>query len=575
MTSSRVKRVPFVPESVKTLALLDARYSNWPVVYTLNGSRDVYVGESVNLAARMRQHLAAPEKQHLDDVRVILDETFNKSVCLDLESQLIRLLAGDGKYRVLNRNDGITDSDYFDRARYREKFDEIFEELRSAQVFERPVAEIMNSDLFKLSPFKALTPDQAIAMEDILEGLFQDVEADVPSTIVIQGDPGTGKTIVGIYLTKLLRDIATASATEDLSGDSMFAEFFAEGYRELLADLRIALVIPQQSLRTSIRQVFNRTPGLSGDMVLSPFQVGDSEQSFDLLIVDETHRLNQRANQASGVLNAKFTEINQRLFGSDDSSWTQLDWIIAKSRHQLFLLDAAQRVRPADLPTEALNDLVKSTRARGRVYPLWSQMRVQGGADYVDYVRRILSPEPAGDVSFQQFPGYEFRLFDNLHDMCNQLRERDSSGGLARLVAGFAWPWRSKKDPSAYDIELDGCRLQWNRTAVDWINSKGAVGEVGSIHTVQGYDLNYAGVIVGPDLRYDPHQRRLVFDRASYHDTKGKENNPQLGIKYDDDDLLRLVSNIYGVLLTRGARGTFVYVCDPALRTYLGQFIPA
>ena len=575
MTSSRVKRVPFVPESVKTLALLDARYSNWPVVYTLNGSRDVYVGESVNLATRMRQHLAAPAKQHLDDVRVILDETFNKSVCLDLESQLIRLLAGDGKYRVLNRNDGITDSDYFDRARYREKFDEIFEELRTAKVFERPVAEIMNSDLFKLSPFKALTPDQAIAMEDILEGLFEDLEVDEPSTTVIQGDPGTGKTIVAIYLTKLLRDIATASATEDLSGDSMFSEFFAEGYRELVEDLRIALVIPQQSLRTSIRQVFNRTPGLDGSMVLSPFQVGDSVEQFDLLIVDETHRLNQRANQASGVLNAKFSEINQRLFGTDDSSWTQLDWIVAKSRHQLFLLDAAQRVRPADLPTETLKDLLKSARTQGRVYPLWSQMRVQGGADYVDYVRRILSPEPASDVSFQEFPGYEFRLFDNLHDMRGQLREKDSASGLARLLAGFAWPWRSKKNPGAYDIELDGCRLQWNRTAVDWINSKGAVDEVGSIHTVQGYDLNYAGVIIGPDLRYDPQQQKLIFDRASYHDTKGKENNPQLGIKYDDDDLLRLVSNIYGVLLTRGARGTYVYVCDPALRDHLRQFIAA
>ncbi|MFB6612244.1 DNA/RNA helicase domain-containing protein [Agromyces sp. NPDC056379] len=543
------------------------------MVYTLNGSRDVYVGESVNLAARMRQHLAAPEKQHLDDVRVILDETFNKSVCLDLESQLIRLLAGDGKYRVLNRNDGITDSDYFDRANYRDKFDEIFEELRAANVFERPVAEIMNSDLFKLSPFKALTPDQAIAMEDILEGLFLDLETDQPSTIVVQGDPGTGKTIVAIYLTKLLRDIATIPAPEDLSGDSMFAEFFAEGHRELLEDLRIALVVPQQSLRASIRQVFARTPGLSADMVLSPFQVGESNDPFDILIVDETHRLNQRANQASGVLNAKFTEINLQLFGSDDTSWTQLDWIIAQSRHQLFLLDSAQRVRPADLPTETLNGLVRSTKAKGRVYPLWSQMRVRGGADYVDYVRRILSPEPAVDVSYQEFPGYEFRLYDNLLDMCQQLREKDAAGGLARLVAGFAWPWRSKKNSKEYDIELDGCHLQWNRTAVDWINSRGAIDEVGSIHTVQGYDLNYAGVIIGPDLRYDPLQRKLIFDRASYHDTKGKENNPRLGIKYDDDDLLRLVSNIYGVLLTRGARGTFVYVCDPDLRNHLRQFI--
>jgi DUF2075 family protein len=91
---------------------------------------------------------------------------------------------------------------------------------------------------------------------------------------------------------------------------------------------------------------------------------------------------------------------------------------------------------------------------------------------------------------------------------------------------------------------------------------------------VQGYDLNYAGVIIGPDLRYDASERRLVVDRGSYFDTKGKENNDVLGKKYTDVDLLRFISNIYAVLLTRGILGTYVYVCDPALRAYLQEFIP-
>jgi len=115
-------------------------------------------------------------------------------------------------------------------------------------------------------------------------------------------------------------------------------------------------------------------------------------------------------------------------------------------------------------------------------------------------------------------------------------------------------------------------KLQWNRTDVDWVNSPGSLDEVGSIHTIQGYDLNYAGVIIGPDLRFDPVRQRLVFDRENYFDAKGKQNNPKRGISYSDEDLLQFVTNIYAVLLTRGMCGTYLYVCDPHLREYLGRY---
>ncbi|MGO1440812.1 MAG: DNA/RNA helicase domain-containing protein, partial [Brevibacterium yomogidense] len=98
--------------------------------------------------------------------------------------------------------------------------------------------------------------------------------------------------------------------------------------------------------------------------------------------------------------------------------------------------------------------------------------------------------------------------------------------------------------------------------------------EAGSIHTIQGYDLNYAGVIIGRDLRYDPATDRMYFDRQNYHDSKGMENNRVLGISYTDDDLLSFVQNIYKVLLTRGIRGTFVYAEDPAMSAYLERFFP-
>ncbi|KAF8140914.1 hypothetical protein K438DRAFT_1995570 [Mycena galopus ATCC 62051] len=582
---SEIVRLDFSRAAVGVWAFDNERHSSWPVVYLLDDGRDtarrpdeltdVYVGESLNAVGRMRQHLDTPAKQHLKRIRVILDGTFNKSVCLDLESYLIRMLAGDGAYRVLNRNDGIIESNYYQRDIYRERFRVIWDQLARDGVFTRSIPEIENSDLFKLSPFKALTEDQANSVGDVVKGLVANVTRGVGSTTVIQGDPGTGKTVVAIYMMKLLIDIKTSTSLEDLDRDSRFAEFFTKDNRTLLQGLRIGLVVPQQSLRDSIKKVFRKTPGLYPSMVMTPFDAGQADGQFDLLVVDETHRLNQRANQPSGVLNAKFPVINRALFGADDTSKTQLDWIRAKSRHQIFLLDAAQSVRPADLPAALLSTLVAECRAAERYFQLQTQMRIQAGSDFVSYIRGILDPRPGAERPIRRdFGAYDFRAFDNVAAMRAAIFRCNAEAGLARMVAGYAWAWESKRNAAAFDIEIEGTRLRWNSTATDWIASANSLQEVGSIHTVQGYDLNYAGVIVGPDLRYNRAQRRLWFSRGSYFDKKGKENNPVLGRSYDDEDLLRFVTQIYAVLMTRGIRGTYVYACDPGLREYLKDFIP-
>nr|WP_288419354.1 DUF2075 domain-containing protein [uncultured Microbacterium sp.] len=573
MTPFDIERLDFSPHAIAAWAKGDERRRNWPVVYVLDGgatrgAASVYVGETVNAASRMRQHLANPTKDGLRSVRVVFDETFNKSVCLDLESHLIRWLAGDGQFSVMNGNEGIIDARYYERELYRESFRDIFEQLRAEGIFQRSIPEIENSDLFKLSPFKVLTPEQAIAVEDIVEGLLGDLETGVPSSSVIEGHPGTGKTIVAIFLIKLLADIRDFDDGDEIEPDSMFAEFFVPENRELLKHLRVGFVVPQQSLRESIKRVFKKTPKVAVDQVLSPFDVGVSDKRWDILIVDETHRLNQRANQSSGVNNKRFITINEKLFGADDSSKTQLDWIRAQSSHQIYLLDAEQTVRPADLPRETLRGLVEQARSAHRQYPLATQMRVRAGADYVEFVRAMLRGE-AGTSGRPDLGEYDLQFFHDLAEMRKEILDRNTEHGLARLVAGYAWDWKSRRDPSAFDIEIDGLQLRWNSQAKDWINSARSIDEVGSIHTVQGYDLNYAGVIIGNDLRYDPDARRLFIDRDSYRDAKGKENNKQRALTYSDDDLLEFIRNIYGVLLTRGIRGTYVYVCDPNLRAYL------
>lgn len=581
MTSFEIEKIPFNADSIRGYPDPTGRLSNWPAVYAINNEADIYVGETGNALLRMAQHTRDPKKKHLDIAQILLDDSFHRSACYDLESLLIQWFYSDGAYTVINANDGHRNQKYPGRLAFQPRFREIFEELRRRGLFRQSLEEIENSDFFKLSPFKALVPDQERAVHDIFEALFSDMGDGKTSTMVVSGSPGTGKTVIGVSLVKTLRDIEASRGVDDAEQGSSISDFFASGYPETLKGLRVAIVVPQQSLRASIIRVFERTPGLDRSMVLTAFDVGKSTKKYDVLVVDEAHRLNQRANQSSGSLNKSFKEINERLFGEDSLELTQLDWIRKQSRHSILLMDAEQSVRPADLPPEVIGEVIGEAKMGHYYFPLRTQMRVKAGEDYVNYVRGMLA---GGNGAIPDLEDYEFLLFDDVGAMESQIRKRNQKFGLARLVAGYAWEWKSdpkKKgmkqiplDKRPYDIAIGANHWRWNSADTDWINSPEALNEVGSIHTVQGYDLNYAGVIIGPDLRFDAESGKIWFDRASYFDKKGIENNPKRGIFYTDADIERYIKNIYAVLLTRGIRGTFVYVYDEPLREYLRSYIP-
>jgi len=569
MTDFKIDQFVFEADHFSVWQHADPMHDNWPVVYLLSSDNQIYVGETVNAATRVLQHLSTPERQHLKRVQIILNRRFNKSACLDLESHLIRYFAADAKYTVLNGNWGVSESDYYQRKEYRRDFEKLFDELYELGFLTRPVPELINTSLFKYSPFKALNSDQSIALNGILEAFFADLEQSAESEMVVKGDPGTGKTIVAIYLVKLLRDISLKPSDEIVTRDSIFADHFTDSNKRRLLDLRIGLVIPQQSLRATIKEVFAKTPGLNPDMILSPFDVGNGDGTWDLLIVDEAHRLGIRASQSSGIQNRQFSEINRRLFGADRIGMTQLDWVRKQSVHRVLLIDSEQSIKPADLPKEAVDFVYIEAANRGRSFRLDSQMRIRGGRDYIEFAGRLLSDLPQKSKGFGD---YELQFFSDFNLMREMIRRKNDEHGLARLLAGFAWPWNSRRNRNTHDIEIEGQKLFWNRTATNWVNSPTSPEEVGSIHTIQGYDLNYAGVIIGRDLRLDEESGRIVFDRANYFDVKGRENNRQLGITYTDEDIRQYVLNIYRVLLTRGIRGTYVYVVDEKLRRHVRQF---
>ncbi|WP_269303363.1 DNA/RNA helicase domain-containing protein [Aeromicrobium sp. HA] len=572
MTGFTIRRDRFARDAVARWAKMEVAHDDWPVVYAIRGSNHVYIGESVNAATRMRQHLDSPKAPLLDRFHVVLDETFNKSVCLDLETYLIRLFGADQRFRVLNKQTNSRNSNYYDRARYRERFAEIFRALRDEGLFNaRRLEDLENSNLFKLSPFVSLTQTQTVAVEKILSIVQLETPARDSRPIVVQGDPGTGKTVVGVFLAKLLVDL------HDAYDPALDEETFAEESSALAAravkNLRIGFVVPQQALRNTLKKVFEAIPALNSVPVITAFEAAEDEAGFDVLIVDEAHRL----QQFSGALqtnSTRFRRINRSLFPDDHEGTrhTQLDWVRAKSRHPILLLDAKQSVRPmSDLPTAVVAGLTDEARADDRLITLGTQMRSLAGDDYVDYVVDVLTLRQERRV---EFIDYDLRFYDDIRRMRQDIFKRDGEVGLSRMLAGFAWPWVSKKHKQTPDITIDGLSMFWNRTDKDWINSPTAIEEVGCIHTSQGYDLNYAGVIIGPELRWDEAKQKIVFVRENYHDKNGSKNNVALGQSYDDEDLLEYVVNVYRVLLTRGIRGTYVYVCDPTLRERLRRFFP-
>ncbi|NBS62428.1 MAG: DUF2075 domain-containing protein [Microbacteriaceae bacterium] len=440
-------------------------------------------------------------------------------------------------------------------------------------MFSRSLREIENDNLFKFSPFKALNDDQAIAIEGILETVLNADGSTHGNEIVVQGGPGTGKTIVAIYLMKLLKDIASRGEEDDLDSDSFFFEFFTNDVQERLSKWNIAIVIPQQALRATIQNAFKSIPGLSAKMILTPWEVASASQDFDLLIVDEVHRLKMRANMNTAQLNGKFRDNNIALFGNDDTKYTQLDWIRAKSRNRIFLLDAEQSVMPQDLPEFLVSEVVSNSIGNNTHFKLLTQMRVKGGEDYIRFVSQLLSNSAIPGI--RTFGDYDLKLFKDIREFQAAIAEKESEFKLSRMVAGYAWDWNSRNDESGLvkDISIEGLDLVWNRARKDWVSSEGSPDEVGSIHTVQGYDLNYCGVIIGLDLQFDPISQKIIFSREDYKDTKGKENNVKLGYFPSDDDLLKYVKQIYRVLLTRGIRGTYIYVVDQELRNYFSKFI--
>ena len=353
------------------------------------------------------------------------------------------------------------------------------------------------------------------------------------------GGPGSGKSVIAL---SLLGELARRGRTV----------VHATGSRSFTQTLR--KVAGRGSRRTqSLFKYFN--------------QFIDAERNgLDVLILDEAHRIRETSAD-------RYTPARLR------SGRPQLDELIAAARVPVFLLDENQVVRPGELGTVA--DIEAHASGMGltvQKISLDAHFRCGGSEAYLDWVNRLLGLTPGGPLPWCHDPAFDVRVAETPYDLEQQLRVQFDAGYGARMAAGFCWPWSDpRKDGSLVpDVVIGDWSRPWNikgdravggaPPAALWASDPAGFAQVGCVYTAQGFEYDWNGVIIGPDLVW--RSGRWVAVRAA---NKDPDFRNRTGV--NDHEFDRLVRNVYKVLLTRGMIGTVIYSADSQTRTFLRSLI--
>ena len=352
--------------------------------------------------------------------------------------------------------------------------------------------------------------------------------AEKPRVVIVEGGPGTGKTVVAINLLVAL------------TAQRLLCKYVSKN-----AAPRAVFETKLTGSKTATR--FGALFGGSGSYTeMEP-------NSFDALIVDEAHRLNEK----SGLFRNK--------------GENQVKELISSAKCAIFFIDEDQRVTLEDIGSkELIREFAAENGASVEEYVLESQFRCSGSEGYIAWLDHVLGVRKTANSTLSPSE-FDFRVFDSPVALHEAIDERNTSN-KARVVAGYCWPWRSKKKPREFDIRIGAdYKRRWNLDVQGprWI-IEDSVSEVGCIHTCQGLELEYVGVIIGPDLIV--RNGRVV----TVPEARAPQDRSLWGFKTwvrSDSQAARgaadiVIKNTYRTLMTRGMKGCFIYSIDEETRDY-------
>lgn len=529
------------------------------------GQFKAYVGETNNIVRRTEEHLNSESEDRTDwtelnnskdaKIIVIAHKEFNKSLTLDIENQLMKYLLSDDAIGELNNRRSNDQDLYFTRDHFRNIFQNIWEELskKNKDIFPS-VDDITNSAIFKASPFHKLTDEQLDARDEIIDKIKDIREGrSKDNLIIIKGSAGTGKTVL-------------------LS--SLFAELNKPENQE-------AYMIVNHDQQVKVYENIAQKIGIKtrlGDSIvnkptkfLNKHPVGDENSKIDIALIDEAHLLlteGYMVYQGSGHL-------------KDIRNVS--DVVVA-------VLDPMQVLkRNGYVEKSFYEDLINRAKSNHQLIELSEQNRMDASKETIDWIEDIVTKDEIKKIPYDD--KYDLRIFDDINDMYDAIKKHNDSiesltKGLSRMVATYDWKFKSSKynkvvqdDGTTIDdlwrVSIgDKFNLPWNYQlpaekkyrGLSWAEQPQTINEVGSTFTIQGFDLNYCGVILGPSIKF--RNGKLFYDGSKSYDRQVKEKRTMKNGEQKDISS-ELIRNQLNVLLKRGVHGLFIYAVDDELRKEL------
>ncbi|MFW6017176.1 MAG: DNA/RNA helicase domain-containing protein [bacterium] len=372
--------------------------------------------------------------------------------------------------------------------------------------------------------------EQKVVFEDIM-ALAQKTKEDGKKRVyIVEGGPGTGKSVVAVNL------------LVNLTNKKHFCQFVSKNSAPRSV---YTAKLTGTKKKTNIDNLFKS----SGSYVDVP------QNYIDTLIVDEAHRLNEKSGFYSNL------------------GENQIKEIIDAAKFSVFFIDELQKIHIKDIGS--IKNIKKwANKAGAEIHEnkLKSQFRCNGSEGYIAWVDNVLDIRETANYSLDKID-YDFKVFDNPKKLKNKIMKLNEKSNHARLLAGYCWEWpkEGKNDPNYKDIKIDDFEMSWNLNNTDtYAIDEGSVHQVGCIHTAQGLEFDYVGVIIGEDMRYEngkivtDYNERYTYDSSIRGIKKMAKSDPEKANKLVD----RIIKNTYRTLMTRGMKGCYIYCVDDKLNKY-------
>ncbi len=520
---------------VKTLHL-----NNYPIVYILYNEKKkptAYIGQTVQAARRLKNHIDDEKRKKLNRFILIGHEKFHQSATYNIESNLINYFIADNRYQLQNVSQTRSREmhNYYQKPFYNENiFQVIWEKLRKEKIVSDSLENLRNKDIYKLSPYKELSPQQLDIKNKILDFCKEHIQKEGNHVIVIEGDAGTGKSVLLSSLFNTIQDLAN-------SGDPFLGK--KDNY----------LLVNHSEMLKTYKSIANSLPNLKKKSLMKPTPFINEKTktgaTADIVLVDEAH-----------LLLTKEDSYNNFRYQN------QLDEIIKRSKITVVIFDPKQVLKIKSYWNDRLlEEIINQYDAK--TVKLTDQMRMNANPEtmkWIDsFVEKKVLPLPTEDSSF------ELKIFEDAAAFKTAIERKNSEDGLSRIVSTF--DYLHKKDNKTYIVDEEGINMPWNSTQdkVTWAENPNSIKEVGSIYTVQGFDLNYVGVVLGPSVSYDEDNDELVIDTSKYKDKGAFVSRTDLSPEQNEQIKEQIILNSINVLMKRGIHGLYIYATDSKLRKRL------